>query len=493
MGRGSRLPNLFGALALALTLQTGVAWGAERSDALLAARPAGGEYFGLYLVDKKVGYLFEDLTLVPGHPNQAQATTELVFRATVGTQAVERRHREVRVYDAHPHGKLLSFTFEDVGDGGDQKLVGTVTPKGITVHRERPGMPAETLELPPAAEMVEDADQARVALLRHARVQGRALDGTDLKEYGESAEPGPIEQRVVGGVQVRLHKVVALSEKDKVPMDGYFTDDGALAELSLGQSMRAVREPKDVAQKLDRVEIFSLTRVVLPVALPKDVREQPRVKFLVSGLPAKFAKDTYRQKFRALPDGNTEVTLLKSAPSSSSAANSVSLAKLPVRAPSGGEQYLESTLAVEAKAPAIQKTARQIVGEETDAYAAARKIVLWVGSHMHPSYGSSADRATDVLRQMKGDCTEHSLLSVALLRAAGIPARRVDGLIYLENSDGVPAFYWHEWVEAWVGEWTQLDPTFHEPVADATHFALGEETSAEITPLLGQLKVLQVL
>ena len=60
------------------------------------------------------------------------------------------------------------------------------------------------------------------------------------------------------------------------------------------------------------------------------------------------------------------------------------------------------------------------------------------------------------------------------------------------NSDQVPALYWHEWVEAYVGEWTQLDPTFGQPVADATHFALGEETSAEITPLLGQLKVVAV-
>ena len=90
---------------------------------------------------------------------------------------------------------------------------------------------------------------------------------------------------------------------------------------------------------------------------------------------------------------------------------------------------------------------------------------------------------------MRGDCTEHSLLSIALLRALGIPARRVDGVVYVQNGDGVPALYWHEWVEAWVGTWTQLDPTFGQPVADATHLTLGEESSAEIMPLLGQLKV----
>lgn len=140
----------------------------------------------------------------------------------------------------------------------------------------------------------------------------------------------------------------------------------------------------------------------------------------------------------------------------------------------------------------IRATAKRIVGHEKSAYAAARKIVAWVYKHVQSDYGASADRATDVLRQMKGDCTEHSLLAETLLRAAGIPARRVDGLIYVMNDDGVPALYWHEWVEAYVGEWTQLDPTFGEPVADATHLALGNEGNAEITPLIGALKVVEV-
>ena len=84
------------------------------------------------------------------------------------------------------------------------------------------------------------------------------------------------------------------------------------------------------------------------------------------------------------------------------------------------------------------------------------------------------------------------LLAVSMLRALGIPARRVDGVVYLKNEDGVPALYWHEWVEAYVGEWTQLDPTFNQMVADATHFAVGEESNAEITPLIGSVKVLAV-
>ena len=93
---------------------------------------------------------------------------------------------------------------------------------------------------------------------------------------------------------------------------------------------------------------------------------------------------------------------------------------------------------------------------------------------------------------MKGDCTEHALLAVSLLRAAGIPARRVDGIVYVSRSNTSPALYWHQWVEAYVGEWTQLDPTFHQLVADATHFQMGKESQSETTQLMGELKVVEV-
>ncbi|HEX4621155.1 MAG TPA: hypothetical protein VH208_06275, partial [Myxococcaceae bacterium] len=52
------------ALQLALAVAVGNA-GAAVTDALKAPRPKGGEWMGLYLVDKKVGYLFTDLVVDP--------------------------------------------------------------------------------------------------------------------------------------------------------------------------------------------------------------------------------------------------------------------------------------------------------------------------------------------------------------------------------------------------------------------------------------------
>ncbi len=479
----TRAPVL--AAALALCLAAPVAARAETtSDVLRAPRPHGGEYFGLYLVDKKVGWYFTDLDAVPGRP-EVRSVANFVFKAKVGDNIAERKHHEERIYEARPGGRLLSFVIRDEGDGGNQVLTGKVTPTGFTVKRQRPGQADDTFTLPLVKETVEDADQLRVALLRRKEVSGMALDGTDLEQYRMTTTPLAEERRVVNGVSILLRKATIVSEKEKVPMQAVVAPDGAVVEMSYGSAMIARAEPRSVAERLDKVEgIFSLTRLVLPAAPPPAARKVPGEWTLVlAGFPDKFHRKTARQTYRDAGSGKTEVTI-RAAPPDPSA-----LAKRGGPHPADTAEYLKSSILVESDAPAIVARAKEIAGSETDAYAAAKKVVAWVGRSMKKDYGASADRATDVLRTMRGDCTEHSLLSIALLRALGIPARRVDGVVYVQNADGVPALYWHEWVEAWVGTWTQLDPTFGQPVADATHLTLGEESSAEIMPLLGELKV----
>jgi transglutaminase-like putative cysteine protease len=67
----------------------------------------------------------------------------------------------------------------------------------------------------------------------------------------------------------------------------------------------------------------------------------------------------------------------------------------------------------------------------------------------------------------------------------------VHGLVFARYDDAVPALYWHAWVEVKSGrEWIALDPTFDEPVADATHVTLGRGTQVDTVGLLGALEVL---
>ncbi len=95
------------------------------------------------------------------------------------------------------------------------------------------------------------------------------------------------------------------------------------------------------------------------------------------------------------------------------------------------------------------------VAAHVDGWPLARAIAQWVNQYitnkgMEHGYAS----ALDVYRTRSGDCTEHSLLTVALLRAAGIPARPVVGLAFGEAER---AFVGHMWVEAYVDNWRTLD------------------------------------
>ena len=95
------------------------------------------------------------------------------------------------------------------------------------------------------------------------------------------------------------------------------------------------------------------------------------------------------------------------------------------------------------------------VAAHIDGWPLARAIAQWVNRYitakgMEHGYAS----ALDVYRTRSGDCTEHSLLTVALLRAAGIPARPVVGMAFGEAER---AFVGHMWVEAYVDRWRTLD------------------------------------
>ncbi len=456
---------------------------APLSDALTVQRPKAGEFFGVYLQNQKVGWMFTSIT-TNAAGTQAISLNELHFKAKVGTRVSERIMKETKVFEVKPGGKLLSLRLEQLGDGGDQVLDGLVTKEGLKVTRTRPGMKDETLMLPMPKEVIEDADQARVALKRNAPYAGTITDTTDLKQYDVRTTVGETESRTIRGVKVKLQKAITISEKEKVPTDAFIDEQGRMVEVHFGPTMMAMMEPEEQAKRVDLVEVFALTRVKLPKPPPPEVRQIPgSMTMVMSGLPERFQVQTYRQSYEKLDDKRVVVKLTAALPKTR-------LVR-PLADPNGGKN-LESDIIVEAKAPEIVKQAKAIVGTEKDAYTAAKKIGRWVNEKLVKDYGASSDRATDVLKTMKGDCTEHSLLTVALLRAAGIPARRVDGVVYLMNEDQVPALYWHEWVEAFVGEWTQLDPTFGQDVADATHFKVGEEGGAEITPLIGSLVVHEV-
>ena len=95
-----------------------------------------------------------------------------------------------------------------------------------------------------------------------------------------------------------------------------------------------------------------------------------------------------------------------------------------------------------------------------------------------------------VLRTGIGDCNEHATLLTALLRASGIPAKIVVGLVYTRGK-----FFYHAWTEAYLDRWVSMDATLNQMPVDVTHIKLFEgnlDKQVEIAGLIGTL-TLEVL
>ncbi|HEY3444893.1 MAG TPA: transglutaminase-like domain-containing protein [Myxococcales bacterium] len=448
-------------------------------------RPKGGEWMGLYVLGKKAGWAFSDMR--EGELDGRKVVVSIsrvVIKASVGGAAMERDVRDERFYDYKDGGSLLVLRQEKHGDGGDEVLIARNLGEAVELKRVRPGLPDEVRKLPATTEKVEDADPARFVIATREKRLGANFDLERLLADKKVDTEFDGELTVTAaGVSVPAARTKTIEEESRLPIVSVVAKDGRQLELQFGEVMVGKAESEQVAKQLDKVDIFNLTRVVLDKPLPEGMRVPgSSIVWRVAGLTRDMPLPGGRQVVSDGKDGTPLLTISTRLPKER--------AQRPI-APGADKDLLDAlkpNLAVESDAPAIVAKAKEVVGEEKDAWAAARKVNAFVNGFLDKAYGSSSDRATDVLSTRRGDCTEHALLMASLLRAVGIPAKRIDGLVYMKASDGVPALYWHEWVEVYVGEWVQMDPTFNQVVADPSHIALGSEAKADTAGLIGKLK-----
>lgn len=144
---------------------------------------------------------------------------------------------------------------------------------------------------------------------------------------------------------------------------------------------------------------------------------------------------------------------------------------------------------IQSRDPRIGAQARHIIGRERSPARVAELLTHWVFGSLgrSPASATSAPSAVKVLAARRGDCNEATTLFVALARSAGLPARTVSGLIYLNER-----FYYHAWAEVYLADWIAVDPTFDQFPADAARLRIatgGLARQAELVPLIGRLKL----
>ncbi len=121
-------------------------------------------------------------------------------------------------------------------------------------------------------------------------------------------------------------------------------------------------------------------------------------------------------------------------------------------------RYLADTRLLEIHSPEIQSLKKTFISSSNTINDVMRFVYNYI---RHKTEGIPIVSARTVLKTRTGDCTEHAVLTVALLRALGIPARAVVGMI-LTQSFGIhrDVFVFHMWAEAFFeGKWILVDST----------------------------------
>jgi transglutaminase-like putative cysteine protease len=121
--------------------------------------------------------------------------------------------------------------------------------------------------------------------------------------------------------------------------------------------------------------------------------------------------------------------------------------------------FLSANSYIESDESKIIVLANQLMVKRS-AWETALKIKNWVYANIMMTFDTGFTSALEVLNSGKGDCTEHAVLTAALCRACGIPARVTFGYNLSFRPDENPLYVGHMWNEVFIGgKWIPIDST----------------------------------
>jgi hypothetical protein len=257
-----------------------------------------------------------------------------------------------------------------------------------------------------------------------------------------------------GTLSAMLGLNLAKSEEELALIDRWLADPevGNAVPLPRHLAEAELERPLELVIRVDDADEFART------SLPKN----PRISF------EKLADD--RLRVRVLPSNRLPANVGQSALSKDARARALS---------SDGN--------VRADAPAIREVAEALI-VEGDTAATVKAIVEWTHERIRYEITPSSLDALAVLDRGKGDCTEYALLTVALLRAAGIPAELREGMSI--GGDEMVAHAWAAWHDG--DRWHEIDPTAGTTGVGAGHLEV-EVVDVLAMISLGRFEVLEVV
>lgn len=141
-------------------------------------------------------------------------------------------------------------------------------------------------------------------------------------------------------------------------------------------------------------------------------------------------------------------------------------------------EFLAATRFVPWQDQSLKLLADAGAGEETEPAQVAVALEKHVRSTItSKNFSTAMATALEVAQTKSGDCTEHSVLLAALLRAKGIPSRVAVGFVYAGSHK---AFGGHMWTEAYLDDrWVPLDGTLGQGGIGVGHIKVADSSLAD--------------
>ena len=461
------------------------------------------EYYAVLMEGAKAGYAKHSRTVM----DEKVTTTETVS-LTINRMGVPVNIKTTETSVETVRGEPISFAVEQDMGMGVMKTVGAVGIDGTVKVRTTlaSAVQESSLAWPKGALMAEGV---RLIELEKGLKEGASYD-VNVFSPGVMAAIG---SRVKVGAKQEVDLLGRVVTLTKVETTMNMPGAGEMTTVSfVDEELRALKTEMPMAG-MNVVMVACTKEYALSSNSPAEIVDK---MFLVSPEPLGDVRSAKSITYYLKPVGEAGSFTIPAGDNQRAerlADGSVKVVVEPVGAPAGEKFPYKGTDAkmLEATRPSrflqsndanIIALAKQATKDAKDAADAARRIEQFVAGYINNiSLSVGYASASEVAASRKGDCTEFAVLCAAMCRSAGVPARVVMGVAYVENFAGRTGFGGHAWTEAYIGgKWVGLDSAFKAGGRggfDAGHIALaaGDGEPADffnIATTLGRFKIEKV-
>lgn len=438
----------------------------------------GQEYWsGIVFNGEKIGFSHFRLAPAPDEPGQIDITSEAVF--SLKFLMVDKRF-SLKAHDrVHADLTVAGFSYDYDMDGSALHITGQMTSDVLQTTVNASG------EILKQALPVTGSVYPSSVLYLYPALQGLKVGET--YEYlvydGETRGIFPVRQEVLAREESDLFEGTGF--KVRTVMHGqevtaWLDDTGRpLLEMAMGGVMISGLESEARAKaylarssinKSEALLDFSLIRTEGKIEKPRQVEF---LEVVLSGMEDGSLIPSDQRQQCSWVNGSLMCRIDAG----------IQVPEPDICSAGAMNPCLRSSIAVPASNARIRELVAAITQVADDPGDRIKAIISWIDEHIEKE-PVDVFSALDVLDKGTAECQGHAMLYAALARAAGIPTRVVNGIVYSAEHGG---FLYHTWAESCVGDtWIAVDPTFAQSRADATHIKIVEgEAPEDLMPLVG--------